>query len=95
MAEEMDTFIKSSLQARYKIVVERLQEYKGAIEEIVRLLYKKENITGEEVRNIIIHFEKENGLTSKVNIVVDDIEEELKTDAAMAQEAQRGEADEK
>jgi len=95
MAEEMDTFIKSSLQARYKIVVERLQEYKGAIEEIVRLLYKKENITGEEVRDIIIKFEKENGLTSKVNVVVDDIEEELKTDAAMAQEAQRGEADEK
>ncbi|MDK9693581.1 MAG: ATP-dependent zinc metalloprotease FtsH [Sulfurimonas sp.] len=95
MAEEMDTFIKSSLQARYKIVVERLQEYEGAIEEIVRLLYKKENITGEEVRNIIIHFEKENGLTSKVNIVVDDIEEELKTDAAMAQEALRGELNEK
>lgn len=95
MAEEMDTFIKSSLQARYKMVVERLQEYRGAIEEIVRLLYKKENITGEEVRDIIIKFEKDNGLTSKVITIVDDIEEELKTDAAMVQEAQRGELNEK
>ncbi len=95
MAEEMDTFIKSSLQTHYKMVVERLQEYRGAIEEIVRLLYKKENITGEEVRDIIIKFEKENGLTSKVITIVDDIEEELKTDAAMAQEVNRGESDEK
>lgn len=95
MAEEMDTFIKSSLQTRYKMVVERLQEYRGAIEEIVRLLYKKENITGEEVRDIIIKFEKDNGLTSKVITIVDDIEEELKTDAAMVQEAQRGELNEK
>ncbi|MDD2651715.1 MAG: ATP-dependent zinc metalloprotease FtsH [Sulfurimonas sp.] len=95
MAQEMDTFIKSSLQAHYKMVVERLQEYRGAIEEIVRLLYKKENITGEEVRDIIIKFEKDNGLTSKVVTIVDDIEEELKTDAAMAQEVDKGELDEK
>ncbi|MEK6659844.1 MAG: cell division protein FtsH, partial [Campylobacterota bacterium] len=79
-------FIKSSLQERYKEVVKRLQEYKPAIEDIVKLLYKKENITGEEVREIIIGFEKENGLESKVILVVDDIEEELKADAKMVQD---------
>ncbi|MDQ1244653.1 MAG: cell division protease FtsH [Campylobacterota bacterium] len=85
MAQDMDEFIKSSLSQRYKEVVKRLQEYRPAIESIVKLLYKKENITGEEVRNIIIAFEKESGMESKVNIVVDDIEEELKADAKMVQ----------
>lgn len=86
MAQDMDEFIKSSLEARYKEVVKRLQDYKGAIEEIVKLLYKKENITGEEVREIIINFEKENSLESKVILVVDDIEEELRADAKMVQD---------
>ncbi|MDP2893101.1 MAG: ATP-dependent zinc metalloprotease FtsH [Sulfurimonas sp.] len=102
MAEGMDDFVKSSLHERYKEVLKRLQEYRGAIEEIVKLLYKKENITGEEVRNIIIHFETENSLESKVNLVVDDIEEELKADAKMVQDndseeniKNSGESDEK
>ncbi|MCW8895850.1 MAG: ATP-dependent zinc metalloprotease FtsH [Sulfurimonas sp.] len=84
MAEDMDEFIKSSLQERYKAVVKRLEEYRGAIEDMVKLLYKKENITGEEVRDIIINFEKANGMKSKVKIVVNDIEEELKADAKMS-----------
>ncbi len=87
MAEGMDDFVKSSLHERYKEVLKRLQEYRGAVEEMVKLLYKKENITGEEVRNIIIHFETENSLESKVNLVVDDIEEELKADAKMVQDS--------
>ncbi|MDD5399840.1 MAG: ATP-dependent zinc metalloprotease FtsH [Sulfurimonas sp.] len=91
MAENMDEFIKSSLQERYKEVVKRLQDYRPAIEDIVKLLYKKENITGEEVREIIIGFEKENGLESKVNLVVDDIEEELKADAKMVQDDENSE----
>ncbi len=89
MAEDMDEFIKSSLQERYKAVLERLEQYRDAVEEMVKLLYKKENINGEEVRDIIINFEKENNLVSKVNIVVDDIEEELKADAKMAEESDR------
>src|SRR3989339_65006 len=102
MAEGMDDFVKSSLHERYKEVLKRLQEYRGAVEEMVKLLYKKENITGEEVRNIIIHFETENSLESKVNLVVDDIEEELKADAKMVQDSDgeeniknSGESDEK
>ncbi len=83
MAENMDEFIKSSLSERYDTVVARLEEYSDAIEDMVALLYKKENITGEEVRDIIINFEKENNMESKVSDVSDAIEEELKQDAKM------------
>ena len=88
MAENMDEFIKTSLEERYNAVVARLEEYKGAIEDMVTLLYKKENITGEEVREIIISFEEANGMESKVSEVIDDIEEELKQDAKMAKDEQ-------
>ena len=87
MAEDMDEFIKLSLSQHYESVVARLEEYRDAIEEMVKLLYKKENITGEEVRDIIVNFEKKNGLKSKVEIVIDEIEEELKVDAKMAGES--------
>lgn len=86
MAEAMDDFIKATLEDRYKEVVKRLKEYGDAIEEIVKLLYKKENITGEEVRNIIINFEKEHSIESKVDFISDDIEEELKADAKMVKD---------
>ena len=85
MAEEMDTFIKDSLQEHYEGVVSRLEEYKGAIENMVALLYKKENITGDEVREIIFDFEKENNLESKVVQQNETIEEELKEDASMSE----------
>jgi cell division protease FtsH len=88
MAQDMDEFIKSSLQERYQHVVQRLQEYRSAIEDMVKLLYKKESVTGAEVREIIINFEKKSGLESKVNLVVDDIEEELKADAKMVEDEQ-------
>ena len=88
MAEDMDAFIKASLEEHYNAVVARLEEYRGAIEDMVALLYKKENITGEEVREIIISFEEAHGMESKVSEVVDDIEEELKQDAKMAKDEQ-------
>jgi len=87
MAENMDEFIKSSLDEHYKEVLASLEDYRGAIEDMVKLLYKKENITGDEVRDIIINFEKENGMESKVSEVHNDIEEELKQDAKMADES--------
>ncbi len=89
MAQDMDAFIKSSLDERYKAVLERLKEYDGAIEDMVKLLYKKENISGEEVRAIIIKFEEENNIDSKVEIVDDEIAEELKQDAKMAQDKEK------
>jgi len=86
MAEDSDAFIKKSLNDRYEAVLAILDEYRDAIEDMVKLLYKKENITGEDVREIIINFEKENNIESKVDVVENDIEEELKQDAQMAEE---------
>ncbi len=89
MAENMDEFIKSSLQEHYEGVVSRLEEYRDAIEAMVALLYKKENITGDEVRDIIIAFEKENGIDSRVEVVEDEIAAELKEDATMVEKDEK------
>ena len=86
MAQDSDEFIKKSLNERYVEVLARLREYNGAIEEMVKLLYKKENITGEEVRELIVNFENENNMESKVDDIQNDIEEELKQDAKMAED---------
>ncbi len=66
MAEDMDAYIKNTLEEHYKAVKERLELYAPAIEKMVALLYEKENISGEQVRNIISDFEKENGIESKM-----------------------------
>jgi cell division protease FtsH len=66
MAEDMDSYIKLSLEDHYSAVKARLEEYRGAIEEMVKLLYQKENITGDQVRELIEAFEKENGLETKL-----------------------------
>ncbi len=96
MAEEMDEYIKKSLDEHYQTVLNRLEEYRGAIEDMVALLYKKENITGDEVREIIINFEKENGIQSKVVENSESIEEELKADATMTESDDTdGKSDEK
>lgn len=94
MAQDMDEFIKSSLQEHYGAVVARLEEYRGAIESMVALLYKKENITGDEVRDLILSFEKENNIDSKVVVQSEGIKDELKADASMT-EKKDGSDDEK
>ena len=66
MAEEMDTFIKKTLDEHYRAVKERLEEYRGAIEDIVALLFEKENISGKQVRDIISTFEAAHGIESKL-----------------------------
>ena len=83
-AEAMDEFIKEALDEHYKNVKARLEEYRGAIENMVKLLYEKENITGEEVREIIREYEKEHGIPSKVQEEGDEITQELKEDAKMS-----------
>jgi cell division protease FtsH len=50
---------------------------------MVALLYKKENITGEEVRELILAFEAQNNIPSRVVTQTDAIEDELKDDASM------------
>jgi cell division protease FtsH len=66
MAEDMDAFIKQSLQERYVEVKKRLEEYRDAIEKIVELLYAKENISGDQVREIIEAYEKDHGIETKL-----------------------------
>ncbi|RLA78858.1 MAG: cell division protein FtsH [Epsilonproteobacteria bacterium] len=87
MAQNMDEFIKSSLEEHYSDVIARLQEYKDAIENMVELLYQKENITGDEVRDIILDFEKENNMDSKLDIIGDEIAHELEEDAKMVKKS--------
>lgn len=89
MAEDMDSFIKASLETHYQAVKGRLEEYREAIEDMVALLYKKENITGEDVRKIIKDFEEKNGIESKLVEEVEGIEEELKEDASMSEKEQK------
>ncbi len=83
MSEEMDEFIKNNLDEHYQTVKNNLSLYNGAIEGIVSLLYDKENISGNEVRNIIKKYEEDNNMPSKLSPVVDGIENELKDDASM------------
>ncbi len=64
MAQEMDSFIKDTLSERYTAVLERLRTYEDAIEEMVELLYNRENISGAEVVGIIKKFEEKNNITS-------------------------------
>ncbi|MBD3800774.1 MAG: ATP-dependent zinc metalloprotease FtsH [Campylobacterales bacterium] len=62
MAQDMDTFIKQTLAEHYVDVKRRLETYRGAIEDMVALLYERENISGAEVREIIRGFETANGM---------------------------------
>ncbi len=62
MAENLDEYVKTMLDERYKIVVDRLTTYSEAIENIVKELFEKETIKGETVRNIIKEFEKKQGI---------------------------------
>ncbi len=80
MAEDMDTYIKSTLAEHYIAVKERLEEYRGAIEEMVVLLYEKENISGQQVRDIIVAFEIENNIESKLEAAPKNTSEAKKTD---------------
>jgi len=67
MAEEMDGFIKATLQERYTDVKIRLEAYRDAIERMVELLYAKENITGDQVREIIEVYENEHGMETRLS----------------------------
>ncbi len=64
MAEDVDEYIKSLLNERYEVVKKRLQDYSGAIENIVAALYKTENIEGKQVVEIIKAYEEEKGMKS-------------------------------
>ena len=70
----MDQHIKSTLEKHYADVISSLETYKDAIETMVASLFEKENIDGDEVRQIIGDFEKENNLDSRLNLEKSDLE---------------------
>ncbi len=79
-AQELDEYIKSFLEERYKAVKERLAEYSGAIEDIVKELFEKETIEGSMVRDIIKRFEEENKKNSLIIEDEDILEDKVQTD---------------
>ncbi len=97
MAQDMDAYIKDTLAEHYDTVKARLEEYRDAIENIVTLLYAKENISGQQVRDIIEAYEQENGLESKLqpvsNPITADLEEEAKQDKAKEAKASTDDAE--
>jgi cell division protease FtsH len=66
MAEEMDAFIKGTLNERYTFVKKTLNEYSQAIENMTAVLLDVEVIEGKKVRSIIADFEKDNGMESRL-----------------------------
>jgi cell division protease FtsH len=44
-----------------------LEAYRDAIERMVELLYAKENITGDQVREIIEAYENEHGMETRLS----------------------------
>jgi cell division protease FtsH len=55
--EEVDKFIKDTLEERYKHVKNLLKKYAPVIEKMVEELYEKEVIEGKRVRELIREFE--------------------------------------
>ncbi|MDR1008360.1 MAG: ATP-dependent zinc metalloprotease FtsH [Campylobacteraceae bacterium] len=70
-AEAIDKYVKEKLDERFSIVVKMLEEYRGAIENTVKALYDKETLDGEEFRQIIRDFEKENGITTRIRVDIE------------------------
>ena len=66
MAEDMDNFIRSTLNERYNYVKETLSTYANAIENMTAVLLDVEVIEGKKVRSIIKEFEEENGMESRL-----------------------------
>ncbi|SFZ98396.1 Cell division protein FtsH [hydrothermal vent metagenome] len=66
MAENMDNYIRTTLNERYNFVKETLNEYNQAIENMTAVLLDVEVIEGEKVRSIISDFEQENNMESRL-----------------------------
>lgn len=75
MAKKLDDFVKTTLDERFKAVVETIETYREAIEEMVKTLYEEETIEGARVRDIIAKFEEEAGLESRLVNLVDENED--------------------
>ncbi len=69
-ARRIDDYIKKFLNHRYEIVKDTLKTYSGAIENMVKALYEKETIEADVVREIILNWEKEQGLQSRLQVKI-------------------------
>ncbi|WP_172199865.1 ATP-dependent zinc metalloprotease FtsH [Campylobacter sp. RM16188] len=81
MAEKVDEFVKSTLENRYKEVLDTLRLYEGAIEKMVEALYEEETIEGARVRSIIEEYEKEKGLPTRLVNLQEAKEEDHKSNS--------------
>ncbi len=66
MAEDMDNYIRNTLNERYAFVKKTLNEYHQAIENMAAVLLDVEVIEGKKVRQIIETYEKENHMQSRL-----------------------------
>ncbi len=66
MAEDMDNYIRTTLNERYTYVKDTLRDYSQAIENMTAVLLDVEVIEGKKVREIIETYEKENNLKSRL-----------------------------
>ncbi len=66
MAENMDNYIRNTLNERYAFVKKTLNEYHQAIENMAAVLLDVEVIEGKKVRQIIETYEKENHMQSRL-----------------------------
>ena len=66
MAQNIDKSIKATLNERYEFVKKTLREYDGAIENMASVLLDVEVIEGKKVQEIIVAFEEENSMESRM-----------------------------
>ena len=66
MAQNIDKSIKATLNERYEFVKKTLREYDGAIENMAAVLLDVEVIEGAKVQEIILAFEEENSMESRM-----------------------------
>ena len=66
MAEDMDNYIRNTLNERYAFVKKTLNDYHQAIENMTAVLLDVEVIEGKKVRSIIDEYEKENNMESRL-----------------------------
>jgi len=66
MAEDMDNFIRTTLNERYTFVKNTLTEYAQAIENMTAVLLDVEVIEGKKVRSIIADYETEHNMQSRL-----------------------------
>ena len=66
MAEQMDEFIKQTLNSRYEYVKSTLKDYYEAIELMAKELLETEVIEGKTVRKIIKEYEEQKGIPSRL-----------------------------